>query len=141
MATGEGKDMDHPFLFLLILLPALGRLCYTDIKWRELEHLFIFIILLCAFLWEAAPLNRLLGAILPFILYPFLGFGDILLLSVLGTVFGADALLIIFSYASVSAGILCALGLIFKKIKKEDELPFAPYISFGCLCYLLEHFL
>ena len=130
-------DMTRLVFIFLIMIPCLARLCYTDIKERKLEHLFIIALLPCAFLTEASLQERAVGMLLPLALTPFLGFGDVLLLCALGVIFGAGAVSGIFAAASLCAGALCLTGLALKQIKRDDELPFAPFIAFGCLVYLI----
>jgi prepilin signal peptidase PulO-like enzyme (type II secretory pathway) len=129
--------MTRLFLFS-ILVPCFARLCYTDIKCRELEHVFIFALLPGALFTDVSLLQRTAGAVLPFLLTPILGFGDVLLLSVLGFVLGVYGCFETFALASVISGLVCTAGLILKKVKKEDELPFAPYICSACLVLLLK---
>ncbi|MBO4819808.1 MAG: prepilin peptidase [Firmicutes bacterium] len=126
---------------LSVFIPCFARLCYTDIKYKELEHLFIFLLLLGAFFTDVPLLLRIAGALVPFAFFKLLGFGDVLLLSVLGFVFGIYDFFEIFAFASVSSGIVCALGLLLKKVKKEDTLPFAPYICSACLIFLIREML
>jgi len=130
--------MSCPFLFYSILYICLIRLCYTDIKAKELEHLFIFLILICAPFWDVPFPSRIAGAMLPFFIYKFLAKGDIYLLSVLGFVFGTKGIIQIYIYASLASGILCLIFLLLNKIKRDDEIPFAPYIAFGCTIYIVN---
>ena len=124
---------------MTVMIPCMARLCYTDIKRFELEHLFIALMLPCFFCFDVPFAGRLLGALLPFIIYHFLGLGDILLFSALGFIMGTEALLTIFSAASLASGIVCAVSLALKKVKKGDSLPFAPYVAFGYLIYVAEY--
>ena len=129
--------MASPYI-LFIYIPCFARLCYTDIKYKELEHLFIFALLSGAFFTDVPMLLRIAGALIPFVLFKVLGFGDVLLLSALGFVFGIYDVFEIFAFASVSSGLICACALLLKKVKKEDSLPFAPYICSACLILLLK---
>ena len=126
---------------LWVFIPCFARLCYTDIKYRELEHLFIFALLSGAFFTDVPLILRIAGALIPFSLVKAFGFGDVLLLSALGFVFGIYDIFGIFAIASVTSGIVCALGLLLKKVKKEDTLPFAPYICSACLIFLIRDML
>lgn len=126
------------FFLLSALIPLFARLCYTDIRYRELEHLFILLTMTGAFFTEVPFMERLLGLTLPLMLFRLLGSGDVYLLCSLGFVFGAYDLFEIFALASVSSGILCSLALIFGKVKKEDTLPFAPYICVSCLAMIIR---
>ncbi len=132
--------MTKPYI-LLIFIPCFARLCYTDIKCRELEHLFIFALLAGSFFTDVPIILRIAGALLPFALFKLIGFGDVLLLSSLGFVLGIYDLLSIFALASICSGIVCAFALLFKKVKKEDSLPFAPYICSACLIYMAREYL
>ena len=75
---------------------------------------------------------------LPFFIYKFLAKGDIYLLSVLGFVFGTKGIVQIYIYASLASGTLCLIFLLLNKIKRDDEIPFAPYIAFGCTIYIVN---
>ena len=132
--------MTKPYI-LFIFIPCFARLCYTDIKCRELEHVFIFALLAGSFFTDTDFVLRVAGALLPFALFKLIGFGDVLLLSSLGFVFGIYDLLSIFALASLCSGIVCAFALLFKKVKKEDSLPFAPYICSACLICLAKEYL
>ena len=132
--------MTKPYI-LFIFIPCFARLCYTDIKCRELEHLFIFALLAGSFFTDVPIILRIAGALLPFALFKLIGFGDVLLLSSLGFVFGIYDLLSIFALASICSGIVCAIALLFKKVKKEDSLPFAPYICSACLICIAREYL
>lgn len=133
--------MTRLFCILSIMLPCFARLCYTDIKVKQLEHFFIFLLLLVFFFTDVSLSQRLMGTVVPFALCRFFGFGDVLLLAVLGFDFGFYSIIEIFSLASICSGIVCSAALFTKKLKKEDELPFAPYICSACILVLLRGYL
>ena len=103
--------------------------------------LYRFALLAGSFFKDVPFVLRIAGALLPFALFKLIGFGDVLLLSSLGFVFGIYDLLSIFALASICSGIVCAIALLFKKVKKEDSLPFAPYICSACLIYMAREYL
>ncbi len=128
------------FLICLILMTVcLFRLACTDIKSKELENLFIFLLLPCAFFTRIRLFSRLLGSLLPFLLVRFYGFGDILLLAVLGAVFGAEKTIYLFAAASLSCGIFCLIRLLQKKCGAKDTVPFAPFIAVAALFVMFEY--
>ncbi len=130
--------MTRLFISLFLILPGILRLSYTDLKCKELEHIAILSLLPAAIFTDVSLLSRSIGAVIPFLFFYFYGFGDILMLSALGTVFGYLRLIEIFILSSLSMGSVCIFLLLRGKIKKEDTLPFAPYISLSCIMLILK---
>ena len=118
---------------LLILLLCIARLSYTDIKYKELENLYILLLLPCAFCYPARFSTRLIGAAVPFVLVKFFGFGDILLLSVLGFVFGFSDLVSILAASSILSGVWSAYLLASKRASKGTKIAYAPFICIGVI--------
>ncbi len=127
------------FICLIWMLLCLFRLSRTDLQSQELENLVILLLLPCALCTQVPLISRLAGLVLPFLLVRLYGFGDILLLSVLGSVLGADKLLILFAGAACGCGIFCLGKLLLKKCGAKDTVPFAPFISLSALFVMLEY--
>lgn len=66
-----------------------------------------------------------------------LGFGDVKLSAALGLLLGWQGLGLVLIGASFLAGIVGAIGLISKKLKKDDEIPFGPYLLGATIIYIL----
>lgn len=131
--------MTRFLLCLFLMLVCLIRLSCTDLQTKELENLFIFLLLPCAFFTTVPLLSRAAGVLLPFLLIRLYGFGDILLLSVLGSVFGAEKMLYLYVIAAFSCGIFSLAGLLLKKCGAKDTIPFAPFISAAALFVMFEY--
>ncbi len=131
--------MTRFYICFLFMTACLLRLSCTDMQSKELENLFIVLLLPCALFTRVGWISRLAGFLLPFALIPFYGFGDILLLSVLGTVFGGEKLLYLFAGAALLCGIYCLAKLLKKQCGAKDTVPFAPFISVSALFVMLEY--
>ncbi len=57
-----------------------------------------------------------------------MGFGDVKLFASLGLVLGVSGIIFVLVAASLHSGIAAAASMIRKKHKKDDEMPFGPYI-------------
>ena len=57
------------------------------------------------------------------------GGGDSKLFAFIGSFLGLKGLSLTFMISIYSCGIFCIFALLFKKIKKSDKIPFAPFIS------------
>lgn len=60
-----------------------------------------------------------------------LGFGDVKLMAALGLILGLRGTITVVIAASLLSGIAAAVGLMQKKIQKDDMKPFGPYLC-GC---------
>jgi len=104
---------------------------------------FFFLIVINFFNYNLTYIiSRLLGAITGFLgleilvlllylltnKYAF-GGGDSKLFAFVGSFLGLNGLALTFMISIYSCGIFCILALLFKKIKKTDKIPFAPFIS------------
>jgi len=134
--------MTRLFLSFIFVIPLFLRLCYTDLKQRELENIHILLILLSFFGVSVKFSSRLWGFFIPYILTPFYGFGDILLFSVLGFSYGYESLFRIYLISSMIAFFVALYKLIIKKQGLKDSFPYAPCIFiayiFNFLFLILE---
>ena len=127
----------HCFAFIWIFLLLL-RLSYTDLKTQELENLHIALIIIPACVFSVKMEYRIIGSLFPLIMTPFLGFGDILLYSALGFVFGIDNLIIIMSISAILGGLYALFLLATKKAKAQDSFAFAPNITIAFLLFSVQ---
>lgn len=67
----------------------------------------------------------------------WIGEGDVLLVLVCGYILGTEAILQTVTVASLLGGCYGGLALILKKRKKDDTLPFVPFLLAGCLCVFI----
>lgn len=125
----------------VLLFICLLRLSLTDIKSMELELFFIIIIAADCLLIPCSLSLRLIGFALPWMFFSFFGIGDILLLAVLGLVFGPEGLLQIFVLSSASAGIFALYLVLVKKVQKSKKIAYAPFISIGVIYVIVLKFL
>lgn len=127
------------FPFILII-PAMLRLCITDVKERKLELWAVLLLFPAAFFTPVAFRKRLLGMLLPFLFFHFFGFGDVLMFSELGFVFGIEGIGVILIAAALSCGLFCVAGLLTGTIKKQGRVPYAPFTAFGVLALFVYKF-
>ena len=91
-------------------------------------------------------INSFLGALLGFLFFyllsilgqkiykkPILGNGDAKLSALIGSWLGIKGLFISIWLSFFTAGIFVFLGLILKKIKRNQKIPFGLFLSFSCL--------
>jgi len=57
-----------------------------------------------------------------------MGFGDVKLFASLGLVLGVTGIIFVLVASSLHSGVSAAAGMVMKKHKKDDEMPFGPYI-------------
>lgn len=130
-------------LFLLLLN------CWSDIKRREI-YLFLTILYgllgLVVQLVEANSLyTEILTSMIPglFLLLTGkvsqgkVGYGDGILVLALGIWIGFFRCLMALTAGLILAAIWSAFSLIFKKCKKDDQIPFIPFLLFGYLVRLI----
>lgn len=111
-----------------------------DIKYRKIENKWIFALLVCDFC-KGVALDRFAGVmvagILFFILLMFapgsFGGGDIKLSLVIGYYLGVRKWCYSFIIAIFSAGAMIVGRFILRKIKKNDEIAFGPYLCLGAV--------
>lgn len=122
------------FILSLILLAVV----ISDLEYKEIPYSFMFGTLL-SILWlgNLTWTNLVFVGIFALVILgleqfvykrPVFGGADILLYSILGLHF-SQQMFFVFVYLSFMTGLLGALiGLSFLKMKRQDALPFAPYI-------------
>ncbi|WP_326908277.1 prepilin peptidase [Sedimentibacter sp. MB31-C6] len=88
--------------------------------------------------------NRLIGFGIGFGLFLFIavltnsmGGGDIKLMASLGLIFGINGIVFIILFSFILGAIISTILLILQIKKLKDEIPFAPFISFSALIYIL----
>lgn len=132
-------------LISLCLLVSLTDLLYMRIPNMVLLLFFPLILLLRAVSHPESFSSYLLGGVagvliflLPALLRPSaVGMGDVKLMGTLGLAMGWQPLLICLFLSSFFAFLSAVVLLLAKKAKKNDSLPFAPWLSAGAV---LAHF-
>lgn len=111
-----------------------------DIKYRKIENKWIFALLVCDFC-KGVALDRFAGVMVAGILFFILlmlapgsfGGGDIKLSLVIGYYLGVRKWCYSFIIAIFSAGAMIVGRFILRKIKKNDEIAFGPYLCLGAV--------
>ncbi len=130
-----------------LCLILLGICAYTDIKSREvivsLPLLFLFLTFLFrgmqGVFWQGAAelLLRFVPGIILLSIHmiksTWIGTGDVLLVLCCGYMIGAKGIFQMVMIASFFSGIAGAALLIFKKYRRNDTLPFVPFLLAGCV--------
>ena len=114
-------------LWTLVWLLLISR---EDFRSFTIPNTYTLAILAAAPFLSSAPFSaRILAAMLPAVLIPFMGMGDIKLFSVLGFCLGPFASLSICSGSLLGAGLYAAVLLALKRIKRKDRIAFGPFIA------------
>ena len=66
-----------------------------------------------------------------------MGMGDVLYLSAIGAYTGPSGVFYVIFISSFAGALVSLLLIILGKRKKQDEIPFGPFISFGFISYLI----
>ena len=90
------------------------------------------------FLSDAPILHRILAALLPLLLLPLMGMGDIKLYSALGFGFGLAGLLQLVCLSMLVGGLAAALLLLLRKVNRKDCIPFGPFIAAAAVLLLVH---
>jgi Flp pilus assembly protein protease CpaA len=101
-----------------------------DMRSFTIPNLYTLAILAAAPFLSHSPLKlRFLACVLPAVLIPFMGMGDIKLFSVLGFCLGPTSLLYICAGSMLCAGLYAAVLLALKRVKRKDRIAFGPFIA------------
>jgi leader peptidase (prepilin peptidase)/N-methyltransferase len=139
-------------IILIIILPIVSVL---DLKTRIIDPVFVIILLSCGFGFSLID-GLLNNQILQYLLFPFLGAivgglflllagllgnfilkketmggGDIKLMAGVGSIIGWQKVLLADFAAFFIAAIICLLLIIGRRLKKDNYIPFAPFLSAG----------
>ncbi len=124
---------------LLAIFGTLIYVSFTDIRSRRIPNVTLLIIVVAGlFVNDMALINRIIGMAAVFIPLLILrtvgiGMGDVKLCSALAFTFGA-----MITYISILFGLIFA-AICSRRIKFENNIPFAPFISGGVLVvFILE---
>lgn len=63
-----------------------------------------------------------------------MGGGDIKLFGVIGLVLGWQGVLVTFFLASLYGALFSVVGLLLRKLKRKQHIPFGPFIALGAIC-------
>ena len=114
-------------LWTLVWLVLISR---EDLRSFTIPNVYTLAILAAApFLSHFPVKRRLLACILPAVLIPFMGMGDIKLFAVLGFCLGPFDLFYICAGSLLCAGLYAAVLLMLKRVKREDRIAFGPFIA------------
>lgn len=109
-----------------------------DLRSFTIPNKYILAILAAApFLSAASLSSRILAALLPAILIPFMGMGDVKLYSALGFGVGIWPLLQIVCLSSLAGGVVAGLLLLLHRLQAKDRLAFGPFIACAAVPVLL----
>lgn len=129
----------------ILLLAVLVPMSIKDIKTKEIDLYVSLLFVLVALSIRVCYLNErdivLLLDMVPgfiltlaaFITKEKIGFGDSVAMIFIGSVVGYKAALIVLLVSLFLSGILSTVLLIIKKVKKDTEIPFVPFLSLGVL--------
>lgn len=116
----------------------LVRISLEDLHSYTIPDRYILAILAAApFLSAVSLSSRLLAALLPAILIPFMGMGDVKLYSALGFGVGIWPLLQIVCLSSLAGGVVAGLLLLLHRLQAKDRLAFGPFIACAAVPVLL----
>ena len=129
-------------IFFIWTVFWLVRISAEDIRSFTIPNRYTFAILLAApFLSEAPMSMRLLAALLPAILIPLMGMGDVKLYAALGFCLGPRPLLQIACGSMLAGGVYAGALVLFRKAKKKDRIAFGPFIAiFAVLVLAADYF-
>ena len=119
-----------------------------DLKWRKVNVAAVVLLGVAVFIYricistEAAELMLgmvpgLVVLLVSYVTGESIGFGDGMMLCVLGLFFGIKQTLAVFGMALVLCAVLAILLLVCKRANKKTELPFLPCLCAGYLLSLL----
>ena len=124
-------------IFFIWTLFWLLPISLEDIRSFTIPDRFTLAILLAApFLCDLPAAPRLLAAVLPLCLIPFMGMGDVKLYCALGFCLGPAALLRIACASMLMGGFYAGALLLLKKAKKKDRIAFGPFIAASAAVWL-----
>lgn len=116
----------------------LVRLSLEDLRSYIIpDHCVLAILAAAPFLSAASLSSRILAALLPAILIPFMGMGDVKLYSALGFGVGIWPLLQIVCLSSLAGGVVAGLLLLLHRLQAKDRLAFGPFIACAAVPVLL----
>lgn len=143
-----GRDIE--LIFVWTVLSLLIIITMTDLLYMVIPNV-ILTFFACVLALERIfiPLipwwDSLLGASIIFLvlysvqmIYPNgLGGGDVKLLTLLGFVFGIQAIFLVLFFASCLGLVIFGFGMILRRMNARQALPFGPCIAFGAVCSLM----
>lgn len=138
----------------VIVAVGLGILAFWDLRTREVLQgvvIVIFLVGIClvgirnkgwSWEWAYSLIPGLICFILARITREAIGYGDAMVISMLSVYFSLHRIITICWYALLGAAAVSVLLVVCKKRKKEDEIPFIPFLFGSDLISLLgERFL
>ncbi len=133
----------------LILPPAV----VLDLKKRRIPLLILLIATLPAvpvnLLWSETHWLEMAGGalfggvflLLAVVTHEKIGYGDGFLIAALGLWLGIERIAVSTLLGMLAAGLTGVVLMIFKKKRRKDQLPFAPFLAVGCILRLILEFI
>lgn len=127
----------------IILICAVAVLAFADIKKKSVSLLSLIGLLAFSVIWNLVSndmniIMMVIGAIPAGLLFLIvrlgrlkIGTGDILLAAVLGVALGADTVCVTLLVASLICAVVSIMLLAAKKIKRDQTIPFIPFMGAG----------
>lgn len=140
----------------LVLMVFLGIIAVTDITEKKIPNkiliimLVVFVVITAVFLLTDLEMTiyklmtALFAAVFSFVTFgltfliskKMLGAGDVKLSIIMGLYLGSERILGAILYGAVLSALFAIFGIIFKKLKKNDSIPFAPFLLAGTIITL-----
>ncbi|MDO5518927.1 MAG: A24 family peptidase [bacterium] len=130
---------------MLVVIGVLLICSYTDIREKKVSIWIIItgvqaVIVLNFITKDITMINALLGGIIGLLLIGVskltknaLGLGDAMLIAMIGLALGMFNTLLALFYALLITAVVSAILLVFKRVKKQSQMPFVPFILLGYL--------
>lgn len=130
---------------MLVIIGILLMCSYTDIREKKVSIWIIIagvqaVLVLNIIARDITMVNALLGATIGILLIGVskltknaIGTGDAMLIIMIGLAIGMFHTLLALFYALLITAVVSAILLILRKIKKDSQMPFVPFILLGYL--------
>ena len=136
---------NHEIWQWILLVTVLLPMTLTDIKTKRVNGYICLVSIFAALAIRVNIVNEMdivllidmVPGILMYIISKLtnekIGSGDALICLFIGAVVGVREVLLVISYAIVLAGIISFVLLIAKRVTKDTEIPFIPFLSIGVI--------
>lgn len=106
------------------------RIAKEDLRSYTIPNIYTAAILVTAPLFCTVPIQlRIFAAVLPAVLIPLMGMGDVKLYGALGFVLGPGQLLRIACFSMLAGGVYAAFLLVSRKAERKSRIAFGPFIA------------
>jgi len=132
----------------VIMLGSLAILSGVDLRVRKIPLIPVLVLGVGFFvyrLWNGVPLSEVAAGVIPggilllvsLVTEESIGYGDGLVLLVLGVLCGAMEAVAVLGMALLLAAVLSMVLLVLKRVGRKTKLPFLPCLCSGYLLFLL----